>query len=180
MARFLIDTDDTVLNYYLLPLVGVKKASFGEDFIKTLMSKNGKLCYVELSKFTGKFNSHQNFKSSIKLSNRYFVIFKVPDEFITDTVLLIHGKYSKLSINAKDLIKHYSGLYFNKKTAKGYLTSKAIFALDSHPVLITYYEQYLGLTKEQVDELIIKPKLELMDKLKISDFIESVTLEESI
>ena len=182
MTRFLITPNDTVLNYYLLPLVGVNKESFGDNFIRTLITKDGKYAYILVNHKTAAFTSCDNFIGLHSIGDLNYVIFQVPDKYLIDTQLLVESKYSKMSGAAKDLIRNHSGLYYNFQCKDGYITSKAILALDKHPSMVTFYTNVLGLTPNQANNLIINPEIELMSRLEEADFIENylVTQKESV
>jgi hypothetical protein len=100
--------------------------------------------------------------------------------------MILRGKYSSLSEQVKNLIKHNSGLYYRTHIKyDGYtkvLTSKAIYALDdkNRNTLIDFYQRELGLTDTEVQECIIDSGIDLMDKLYPIDFIETHINEESL
>ena len=175
MSRFLVTPDDHIFNYYVLPLLGVSKESFGSSFIRTFLNRKCDLVFVEVSSFSHQntFVGLPNYKEMFDYKGQKFYIFNVPDTFKEDIILISKGAYSKICTVAKEFIKKYSGLANNYPSKSGaFVTSKAIFALDRHPALIQFFAKELGLTPAEVDEYLVKPQTELMQIPNDEDFIE--------
>ena len=172
MSRFLVDPTDNIFNYYLLPIVGVNKASFDKYFIRTLVNKIGTLVYVKVN--SSIIVKSIYFKGLQDIENQYYCVYTVPNELVPDVKLIIKGEYSKISEKVKTIIKDNSGLVKGKfvKSIETIYVSKAILALDRHPALIMDIKNELGLTTEQLNEYLIIPKRELVDKPRSFDFIE--------
>ena len=184
MSRFLVTPEDNIFNYYVLPLVGVNKESFNSSFVKTFLNKECTKVFVEVIDFNDKnfFVDMPCFRKASSYRDKLFYVWNIPEEFQKDVKLIADGHYSKIEVKTKELIKRYSGLSYNYRTGSGSLiTSKAIFALDRHPALINFFMKTLDLTAQEVNDCIVVPETELMDKPSSEDFIEFyLKLEESV
>ncbi len=183
-SRFLITEDDTILNYYVLPLVGLRKGSFGTSFVRTFINREGTLVYV-LAKnlsYQEDISKNSNFQDIMYLNCAPYYIFKIDTRFTPDIKLMLQGKYSKISNYSKSLIKHNSGLLYGHEVNRGghkqVITSKPLYALDKSPVLIPYYQEKLKLTDQEVLDCIVTPDVELMNRFEEFDFIEYYLEEE--
>jgi len=181
--RFLKDPSDNIFNYYILPLIGLNKVSFGDCFIKTLLNKSYDAIFVQVASVENKnkFLDFPYFESIVEHKTGLFFKFSIPAIFSEDIKLIGSGKYSLISIQAKTFIKSYSGLAYNVKSSDGKtIVSKALLALDKHVALIEYYADYLGLTEKEIEDCITIPDIELMDEPYENDFIENFKMEKSV
>lgn len=167
--RYLANPDDSIFNYFILPLIGLNKESFGVNFKKTLLNKLSTMVYVKVNEFIINFNNNPNFLYTTK----DYYVFTIPVSYIEEAKKISSGKYSKLKETTKDLIRNKSGLANNTLIDGQYVTSKALLALSKHPALIEHYATDLGLTPNQTSKLIIKPSTELLDRPFEDDFIEN-------
>lgn len=174
--RFLPYPEDNVFNYFILPLIGLNKESFGKSFNKCLLSKDGIYVWVKVNDANSALYARNNpfFSTAMNLGEDTYYIFVMAEKFKNDSLLIAQGKYSKISPEAKDLIKEHSGLLNGSKNipGRGAIKAKALCALDKDPALIWYYMSVLGLTEEQVHELIVQNQNELLDRPNEEDFIE--------
>ena len=171
ISRFLpVKDGDTVLNYYALPLVDMNRKYFGDNFVTTKVTHDGKVIFVELLEDT--FND-EAFPHKVINDDKFYLYFYVPKEHLHDVQLIIEGKYSLLSDKAKDLILTTSGLLNNKKKANGYYTSKLIFALDKPEILIDYYFNLLKSDNAATDAALYEAlsEVELTEKIEKDDFV---------
>lgn len=168
MRRYLIDLDDNVFNYFILPLLGFNKYSFGDNFIKTLMNKLGDTVYVKvIDSNINPLQDNLNFIHSYK----EYIVFSVPARFISESKKIIKGEYSKLKEETKKLITETSGLK-NTVINSQRVVSKALLALDKHPTLIDFYARELNLSEKEKRECLIDTDIELLDKPYKEDFID--------
>ena len=180
-TRFLLSPNDSILNYYALPLIGLQKASFGEEFVRTYINKSGRLLYVEVSNEDNLnyISTNPNFSGMLRKKSKVFCVFTIPGIYHPDIDLILDGKYTKLSEQVKNLIKHNSGLHYKTRIKyDGFtkiLTAKAIYALDDRykETMIDFYQRKLGLSDTEVQECIIDSGIDLIDKLYPTDFIET-------
>ena len=175
MNRFLPNTNDSLVDYYCLPLIGLSKFSFRNNFIKALVNHQGTQIFVQVDSYCDLFKNY-HYSQTLEIDDKIFVIYNIPGIYLNDVQLILLGSYSKISDKAKDTIINLSGLAYNQKQINGmYVTSKALLALNQHPSLIEFYKVVLNI--KQKDEGILVG-IELMDKLQEDDFIENYILQE--
>jgi len=164
----LIPEGDTLVTYYLLPLVGANKKTFGRHFKTSYIDRLGLKVYVELKSNmkVPSYKTNPNYISELVHQNVLFILFAIPTKYIDDAFLFLNGRYSEISKEAKNIIYNTSTLPFNK--TMGSFTN-------SHPIL-----QALDKTKTLrsflVTELHINTlpeTVELIDAPYNSWFIES-------
>ena len=162
---------DTILNYYVLPLVGVNRGHFSTNFITTKLNVEGTIVFVMLKEDS---YSDTLFKYKVYNEGKFYLYFYIPEQFLLDVKLIIEGKYSEISLKAKTLIRKNSGLIYKEKNSSGdIITSKLLFALDKSEVLVNYLFETLKSGNSDTDtELyqLLKTK-ELVDKLSDDDFL---------
>lgn len=173
ISRFfpLADTEDTVLNYYALPLVGVNRRIFGENLISTHLTKDGRHVLVKLHKDV---YTDLEMSDKLRIKDSFYVYYAVPEMYLKDVVLLLQSKYSKLSKEAKVCIKKDSGLMYKKMVNGKTYTSKLLYALDRKPTLLKYmFECLKSGDNSDSDEILysILKESELADRLHESDVI---------
>lgn len=93
------------------------------------------------------------------IDGNFGYILKPLSRFIPDLELISKGQYSKLSVEAKDRIKKFSGLSYkiksyNKDTV---ITDKLLLALDKEPILKKYWEDRIGMELPETAELADGP-----------------------
>jgi len=173
-SRFLPYQDgDSILNYYALPLVGLSKDDFGPNFIVTKINHAGTSVFVQVKEDIYSDTIHTN---KIVSNDLLFLVYSVPEEFLSDISLILKGKYSQISSKAKQIISTKSGLFFNTVGSDGHkYTSKLIFALHKDEELRNYMFDALRGSDKHNDELFeTLHKGELTEKLDSSDFIENI------
>ena len=172
VSRFLPMTEDTVINYYVLPLVGLSRKDFGDNFVTTKVNRIGTKVFVQV-----KEDIYPTFvyKNKIKQGNILYLYYNVPKKFTQDVQYIIKGSYSKITKKAKKKIIRNSGLAFNKKLKKGYeRTSKLLYALIKDPILIDYYFDQLSNSIPRHDQKLYETlqDVELMEMVDETDFID--------
>ena len=170
------ERDDTVLNYYALPLVGFNTRDFEDNFITTKVKNDGTVLFVQVKDDIYPDNIYNN---KIIHGDKLFLSYDIPDEFLYDMLLIIKGMYSQLSSKAKHIIATKSGLWFNHQANNGEIyTSKLIFALHKDPELIKFIFESLkkgtGWEKHDKDLAKMLKNVELMEKVTKEDFIENI------
>lgn len=178
-SRFFPDglmKDDSIVNYYVLPLLGMNKKDFGDNFESAMINKEGTTVYV---KVISDIYSESLYENKIQVEDNLFLYYDIPENFHADMQLIIKGEYSKLSDEAKGMIIEYSGLLYHHRVGDELFTSKLLFALDRDPALREYYYHELK-TDPSYDkggnwELFnILDEVELMEKITEEDFIENM------
>jgi hypothetical protein len=162
----LIPEGDTLVTYYILPLLGLNKKSFGNRFRTSLLDFNGRV-YVRLSKpmEIPTYKDNPNFTSEIIIAGEFYITFTIPDEFYEEFTLFLAGTYSKYKKEAKEIIYKTSTLHYNKPIGKFILSHPILQALDRTKTLREFLKKYF-----QVEELAESG--ELIDKPQKEWFIE--------
>ncbi len=172
VSRFLPMKEDTVLNYYVLPLVGLSREDFGNNFVTTKLNRVGSKVFVQVKEDIYSVFIHKNKYTQNNILYLYYVI---PNKFKQDVQYIINGAYSKISKKAKKRIIKNSGLTFNKKVKGGYIkTSKLLYALVKDKILIDYYFDKLSGRTFKHNQNLYKAlqEGELMEILDKTDFID--------
>lgn len=158
----LLRDGETLVTYYLLPIVDVNKLTFGSKFVNSFVSKDGTKIYVELKgnlRSPGLYRNKLSFSTEVVIKGTLFIIFKVSEEFIIDVVKFLRGNYSEMQRNTKKLIYASSSLPYNKTMGSFKNTHPILQALDKTKTLRSYLIDELGVvTLPDSVELITKPE----------------------
>lgn len=174
VSRFLpMQDEDTILNYYVLPLAGLSRKDFGDNFVTTKINRIGTRVFVQV-----KVDIYPSFayKNKIKQGDILYLYYNIPKKFKQDVQYIIKGSYSKITKKAKKKIVRDSGLAFNVKLKEGYeRTSKLLYALIKSPILIDYYFDQLASNIPKYDQKLYKAlqDVELMEMVDETDFIDN-------
>lgn len=150
--------------YYVLPLVGLSKFSFGggDNFINSFVSYNGKVIAVIKDKeLAEEFIKHTLYCTDFQVpdTEHTAIVFTVSKEFENDLSLFLSGKYSQMSESAKAMIRKYSGLPY-RNTVPGsstIVTHKLLMVLDKNASLRKWMENLMEITIDPDQELLEKP-----------------------
>jgi len=156
----LIPDGDTLVTYYVLPLVGLNRKSFGNCFKASYVNQEGLKIYVELKKnmVAPSYRTNPHYISEMVIDGTLFVIFTVPSVFIVDVELFIRGQYSEMRKQAKQVIYHTSTLPYNKTMGSFTMSHPVLQALDKTKTLRGFLINELGVTTlAESDELIDGP-----------------------
>lgn len=157
----LIPEGDSLVTYYLLPLVGVNKNTFGRSFKQSYVDKEGLKIFVELrsNMITPSYKSNPNYISEMILNRKMFVLFSLPARFIASGKNFVQGKYSGMSKDAKKLIYSSSGLPYNKTNGSFVMSHPILQALDTTKTLRSFLLNHLKVKKvADSNELIDLPE----------------------
>lgn len=155
---------ENLCTYFVLPLLKLSKASFvTSNFIDCYITRDGRVIAVAIymsSLLSRKVYSVEEYMGTIihEKSGHYYVLFETPRRWARDIDLFRRGKFSKMSLIAKEYIRTYSGLEYRKPTRqKQYITDGRLLALDRNPALREMWEARIGVTLGDDDELLTKP-----------------------
>lgn len=164
--------EDNIANYYLLPLLGLGKASFKKDnLINTYLCSDQRIAVEVMDKTLipeSIFIDNPLYDGDFEGLTTTFIIYRVPEDFLPDVLKFAQGKYSEMSVKAKEHIIKYSGLSYNEprmdlpKRSNGQYqmqTSKYILALSKDPALKQNIERILHVKLPPEAELISKPSM---------------------
>lgn len=157
---FRLEEGESLVTYYMLPLVGVNKKSFGRHFKSSYIDKQGLKIYVELkSNMTSPlYKTNRNYITEIIINNVKFIQFVLPTEFIADGKLFTLGLYSQFSKNAKKLIYKTSTLPYNATMGSFSVSHPVLQALDKTKTLRTFLINKVGAVLADNGELMQEPK----------------------
>lgn len=159
----IIPKDDSLVTYYVLPLVGVNKLTFGRSFKASFLSKDGTKVYVELSKnmHTPNYKANYNYVAELMHGEVKFVIFTIPLDYAVDIQHFINGFYSKFQASTKKRIYQTSSLPYNATMGSFSVSSPILQALDKTKTLRSHLINSLGMREKDIpfsSELIDPPK----------------------
>ncbi len=169
-SRFLPNQkEDSVVNYYLLPLTGNSKRDFGDNFVSAKVNSLGTTIFVLIDLDIYKDSVYDK----VYLDESTYLVFNIKKEFLTDAHLILEGMYSSISDDAKDVIAKTSGLLFEKIVNGVLYSSKMILAMYKAKKLVEYMFKNLKSGDKQRDKelLSVLNSTVLMEKLNEDDFI---------
>lgn len=136
----LIPEGDTLVTYYILPLIGLNKKSFGNCFKDSYIDKRGLKIYVELKKnmISPAYKQNPYYISEMVHKHSLLIIFTVPSIFLNDVACFVVGRYSEMSRDAKKLIYSTSTLPYNKTMGDFNNTHPVLQALDKTKTLRSF------------------------------------------
>lgn len=156
----LIPEGDTLVTYYMLPLIGLNRNSFGSSFKTSYIDRDGLRIYVELgtNMRVPSYKGNTYFITEIVDKGNLIIMFSIPSVIIPDAYLFVQGRYSEMSKASKNVIYKTSTLAYNKTMGDFKNSSPILQALDRTKTLRTWLENKLGIaTLEDSAELITKP-----------------------
>lgn len=157
----LIPEGDTLVTYYMLPLVGLNKVSFGKSFKTSYIDKDGLKIYVELKSNmqSPTYKQNPNYITELVHKNTLLVLFVIPSRFIEAGKCFVKGLYSQIPADAKKIIFATSTLPYNKTMGSFAMSSPILQALDKTKTLRSFLIDTLGVLKiADSEELIDLPQ----------------------
>ena len=154
--------------YFLLPLTGVNKSSFGEyRFRQCWLSKEQMTLTVSTSSGTIKAMGEEPKKNVLfdhsyaAIESDYFV-YRIPAQFYKEVDYFLSGKYSKFSEAAISIIEQKSTLKFNFIVPgdDAIITDRKLLALRKSQTLKESLEADIGSKLPNDAELLDIPNLE--------------------
>lgn len=123
----MIQQQDNIANYYVLPILDLNKTSFGEgNIINTFITKEREIAVLvkDSHQVPDRIYSHENYQFDFQdptSDGNTAIIFSVPEFFLEDLTKFMQGRYSKFTPNLKSLVlKHgvLAGLKYNVPIAQ--------------------------------------------------------------
>jgi hypothetical protein len=163
----LIPENDTLITYFLLPLLGLNKKTFGRAFRTSYLNNTGRNIFVELSNpmVSPIYKSSTCYVTEFMFDDALFVNFEIPQDKWPDIVLFMEGKYSQMSKESKKQIYSYSTLAYNQTMDDFKVTHPILHALGKTKRLRNFLVDFL-------DVDVIVETQELIDNPDESWFIE--------
>jgi hypothetical protein len=157
----IIPKGESLVTYYILPLVGVNKLTFGRSFKASYISKDGNNVYVELSKnmHTPVYKANYNYVTELMHGTTKFIMFSIPIDYSMDIEHFMNGAYSKFQSSTKKKLYTTSSLPYNATMGSFSVSSPVLQALDKTKTLRSWIESSLGIKPiPETSELIDPPR----------------------
>ncbi len=158
----LLKDGETLVTYYLLPMVGVNKLTFGSKFVNSYVNRAGNKLYVELKGNLRSPNLYKNkcdYLANVVVNNTLYITFTIPEEYIIDAAKFLRGNYSEMQRDTKKLIYLSSTLPYNKTMGSFKNTHPILQALDKTKTLRSFLINELEVeTLPDSVELITAPE----------------------
>jgi hypothetical protein len=158
--------NEIILKYYVLPLYGVTFSVIKEYYKAIYLKSDGNFMFIALKENELDFRGNPLFQDIVEIEGNKYHVFETAELFKNDIKLLIGGKYSEMSLIAKNKIIQFSGLKYKECTEKGVFTSYPLMALCKFPEWKQTLETALAVKLDKNAELI--------DKLTKSAFIDNI------
>jgi hypothetical protein len=150
--------------YYLLPLLGINKYSFGvaENFKNCYAHPEGEELYVSVYYLLTTLKNHPLLLRTEGEPGAPIYVFSLPKKWQADFQLYKQGQYSKFSAEAKAAIIAGSGLRYKAMNPNGTPTTDLrLMAIDDdkarRDILRNKLQEYLGSDISEDAELISPP-----------------------
>ena len=150
--------------YYLLPLIGINKFSFGVtiNFRNCYCNPVGTELYVTVYYTLTSLKDHPSLVRIEDVPGAPVYVFSLPEQWQADFQQYKLGKYSRFSDQAKELIRHQSGLRYRAINPNGLPTTDIrLLAIDADPtrrdILRKKLSEYLDFPIAEDAELLDAP-----------------------
>jgi hypothetical protein len=157
---YVLNENENLVTYYLLPLVGINKTIFGRKFINSYLDPNSFRIYVRISSEMESIGHsiRDSYVTEAVINKKRFVIYQIDAKYHLDVRLFLLGKYSKFKLSTKKVIYVGSSLSYNKSIGDFKMTSPILQALDNTKILRQHLLDSLGIeTLPDTAELIDLP-----------------------
>lgn len=150
--------------YYLLPLIGINKFSFGVhiNFRNCYVHPDGSELYVSVYYLSQMLKEHEHLLRTEGAPGAPVYVFRLPEKWLPDFQRYRLGKYSEFSKEAKELIIHQSGLRYRTLNDSGLpSTDLRLLAIESDAarrnILRNKLSEFLGSPIAEDAELLDAP-----------------------
>jgi hypothetical protein len=136
MVEIFNEEKESLVTYYILPLIRLNFRAFGYHFLDCRLYRSMDAIQLTLMKGCKEsYWEHPNYQHDYNVGGKVLVTFSLPAEFGDDILKFCEGKYSQMSDSAKNLIYKHSGLFYNKQIDKLVVTDMKLLALTKSQVL---------------------------------------------
>jgi hypothetical protein len=150
-------------SYYLLPLLELSKSYFGEDnFIDAYQTRDGYQVVVLVVDVHSCFEITQSeFLLTVhSTAEGDYMVFQLPERWYFDYRQYCLGKYSKMSVEAKQKIRELSGLKYGVVQNGIPITDALLMVLDRNPALKQKWMEVLDVKEWNLPEELLSPPAE--------------------
>jgi hypothetical protein len=152
---------DHLCNYFVLPLIGYNKFSFGEgNFVNSYITLEEEIVVILKTIPQVAYHTNPNYKADFDVEGKFAIVFTIPTTHIPDFYTFLDGRYSKLSDKAKQLIKQNSGLRYNipdPQKPGNVICDEKLLAMDNSPAYRKKLEENLNVIIPNDVELLSRP-----------------------
>ncbi len=163
------EVKNTKTTTFLMPLIGVSELTIKKLHPKLFInahvkSKDEKLIYIILNKYDTPEESkdyvllehlNEHYLDYIEDDEEYILIYQVPEHFHDDYNLILQGKYSKTSIQYKEVLLRVYGIQNNKANHLS-TVHDVLYPTDEKR---KQYADFLGVNMGLIDEVCSRPRL---------------------
>lgn len=152
---------ENLCTYFVLPLLKLSKVSFVKsNFIDCYITRDGRIIVVAvymLSLLSRKVYAEE-YALTVTDKGINYILYETPQRWKRDIGLFMKGKFSKMSMIAKEYIRTYSGLEYQKPVGrKRRLTDGRLLALERDTALKEMWERMYNVELGEDDELLSIP-----------------------
>lgn len=154
---------ENLCTYFILSLLKLNKFKFigEENFVDSYLSTDGLNIFVHLKNvdfFEAKEYALPNSDKILEdQTGNAYVKFAIPDKWFCDIRIFLQGKFSKMSTDAKDRIRKYSGLPYRVIVNGVKVTDIRLLALEKSKNARKFWEEYLDCHLDENQELLSIP-----------------------
>lgn len=160
---------ENLCTYFVLPLLKLNKASFVSDlnFVDSYLvqptdSDWGMSIVVKVQEtdfFEHRMIMHPHYVGMWKDDKFKYVQYAIPFKWKEDVKIFMEGKYSYMSLAAKEMINTYSGLKYRVRRESDHkpVTDVRLLALDRSIAVREIWEEFYDMCIDEKDELLSKP-----------------------
>ena len=174
--------DETILKTFVLPLYGISVKSVEDVYINAYLNKEGNFLFLKVKEFKDCLANNLLYSGIFEYKNEKYNLFSTSKVYENDIQLIMSGKYSQISQQAKNTIIQLCGLGYMVREKNGSIScASELLALTKHPALRKKLEMTLateGLPKQLYNGSISESS-ELFSKLTEEAFIDNIIIKES-
>lgn len=175
---------ENLSTYFVLPLLKINKLTFTSElnFIDSYLTRDGLDIFVQVNMttfFMNKAAMNPQFETTWNdASDNKYIQFSIPEHWQYDVQLFMKGKYSRMSEEAKQMIRQYSGLIYRKQREadKVIITDIRLQALDRSIAVRELWETHYGVILDENDELLSMPDsrafIDMSELFRIDDTMQ--------
>ena len=155
MYSFFDESKESLVGYYILPMIKLSFKTFGPFFKSAHLNRDGTAVRVTMSAGCREpFWENSYYQTDWTIGGTTFALFAIPEREQEDVALFMKGKYSKMSESVKLRIYRYSGLFYNKQIQHVVVTDMKLLVLTKSPILKQWIYDNYGIRKGKNSEFI--------------------------
>jgi len=165
------NNNEKIFKTFILPLYGIKAKSIEEVYVNAYLNKEGSYLFLKVKELKECLANNLLYSGTLTHEEEIFYLFSTSKVYENDIQLVIQGKYSQLSKQAKTTIINLCGLEYMVREKDGSIAcAEPLLALSKHKSLKSKIESKLQIT--------LPGKAELFSKLTKEAFIDNLIIKE--